>query len=184
MCKNAFIEIEMYKDVASRNNYRIFSRLLGKKRAMKLLAYSSRENSRTPVQWDAGPNAGFSSAPPWFNINPNYTQVNVAAQEEDSDSLLNFYRSLLSYRKGEPLALYGDYRELYPEDKNFYAYERSYQGRRLLVICHFSSNPHGFTAPADMELAKGKLLFSNYKTHSFNGNGFVARPWELRVYEF
>ena len=103
-------EIEMYKDVASRNNYRIFSRLLGKKRAMKLLAYSSRENSRTPVQWDAGPNAGFSSAPPWFNINPNYTQVNVAAQEEDPDSLLNFYRSLLSYRKGEPLALYGDYR--------------------------------------------------------------------------
>ena len=177
-------EIGMYKDVASRNNYRIFSKLLGKKKAMELLQYSSRENARTPVQWDASANAGFSSAEPWFDVNPNYTAVNVAAQEADPDSLLNFYRQLLSYRKASPLALYGEYRELYPDDSDFYAYERSYQGKRLLVICHFSSVPHGFMAPADMELIKGRLLFSNYKTHSFNGNGFIARPWELRVYEF
>ena len=176
-------EIGMYKDVASHNNYRIFSKLLGKKKAMELLQYSSRENARTPVQWDSSANAGFSSARPWFSVNPNYTAVNVAAQEADPDSLLNFYRSLLSYRKSSPLVLYGEYRELYPEDNSFYAYERSYQGKRLLVICHFSSVPHGFMAPADMELIKGRLLFSNYKTHSFNGNGFIARPWELRVYD-
>lgn len=176
-------EIGMYKDVASRNNYRIFSKLFGKKRAMELLKETSRENARTPVQWDATANGGFSSVRPWFNVNPNYTAVNVAAQENDPDSLLNFYRQLLAYRKSEPLVLYGDYLELYPKDRYFYAYERSYRGRRLLVICHFSSLFHDFTAPADMDLAEGKLLFSNYKENGLKDRGFSARPWELRVYE-
>lgn len=76
-------EIGMYKDVASHNNYRIFSRLVGKKKAMELLKETSRENARTPMQWDSTANAGFSSASPWFPVNPNYSAVNVAAQEAD-----------------------------------------------------------------------------------------------------
>ena len=176
-------EIGMYKDVASHNNYRIFSRLVGKKKAMELLKETSRENARTPMQWDATANAGFSSASPWFPVNPNYSAVNVAAQEADPDSLLNFYRKLLDYRKSDPLVIYGDYRELRPRDRHFYVYERSYQGRRLLVICHFSSRPHSFRAPAGMEPSRGKLLFSNYPANPLQGEGFSARPWELRVYE-
>lgn len=177
-------EIDMYKDVASHNNYRIFSRLVGKKKAMELLKDTSRENARTPVQWDSTANAGFSSAEPWFPVNPNYTAVNVAQQEADSHSLLNFYRQLLAYRKSEPLVLYGDYRELRPRDRHFYVYERSYQGRRLLVICHFSSRPHRFKAPEGTELSRGELLFSNYPGSPLQGQGFTARPWELRVYRF
>ena len=176
-------EIGMYKDVASHNNYRIFSRLVGKKKAMELLKETSRENARTPMQWNATANAGFSSASPWFPVNPNYSAVNVAAQEADPDSLLNFYRKLLAYRKSDPLVIYGDYRELRPRDRHFYVYERSYQGRRLLVICHFSSRPHSFRAPAGMEPSQGKLLFSNYPANPLQGEGFSARPWELRVYE-
>ena len=176
-------ELSMYKDVASHNNYRVASKLFGKKKAMELLKVSSRENARTPVQWSAEKNAGFTTGSPWFNVNPNYTRVNVAAQEEDPDSLLNFYRALLAYRKREPLVLWGDYKEHFPKDRNFYVYERSHEGRKLLVICYFGSRPRAFTAPAGMALSRGKLVFANYKNAPLAGEGFTARPWELRVYE-
>ena len=176
-------ELSMYKDVASHNNYRVASKLFGKKKAMALLKVSSRENARTPVQWSAEENAGFTTGSPWFSVNPNYTQVNVAAQEEDPDSLLNFYRALLAYRKREPLVLWGEYKEHFPKDRNFYVYERSHEGRKLLVICYFGSRPRAFAAPAGMALSQGKLVFSNYKDAPLTGGGFTARPWELRAYE-
>ena len=148
--------LSMYKDVASHNNYRVASKIFGKKKAMALLKVSSRENARTPVQWSADANAGFTTGSPWFSVNPNYTRVNVAAQEEDPDSLLNFYRALLAYRKREPLVLWGDYKEHFPKDRNFYVYERSHEGRKLLVICYFGSRPRAFTAPAGMALSLGE----------------------------
>lgn len=175
-------ELSMYKDVSSHNNYRVASKLFGKKKAMELLKVSSRENARTPVQWSAEDNAGFTSGKPWFSVNPNYTRVNVAAQEEDPDSLLNFYRALLAYRKQEPLVLWGEYREHFPKSRDFYVYERSYQGRKLLVICRFGAAPKAFAAPAGMALSRGKLIFSNYKDAPLTGEGFTSRPWELRVY--
>ncbi|MGN0982875.1 MAG: alpha-glucosidase [Candidatus Limivicinus sp.] len=176
-------ELSMYKDVASHNNYRVASRIFGKKKALELLKVSSRENARTPVQWSAEENAGFTSGSPWFHINPNYTRVNVAAQEEDPDSLLNFYRALLAYRKQEPLVLWGEYREHFPRSRDFYVYERSYQGRKLLVICRFGTPPRAFTAPAGLSLSRGRLVFSNYQDAPLSGEGFTSRPWELRVYE-
>lgn len=175
-------ELSLYKDVASHNNYRVASKLFGKKKAMELLKVSSRENARTPVQWSAEDNAGFTSGKPWFSVNPNYTRVNVAAQEADPDSLLNFYRALLAYRKQEPLVLWGEYREHFPKSRDFYVYERSYQGRKLLVICRFGAAPKAFAAPAGMALSRGKLVFSNYKDAPLTGEGFTSRPWELRVY--
>lgn len=175
-------ELSMYKDVSSHNNYRVASKLFGKKKAMELLKVSSRENARTPVQWSAEDNAGFTSGKPWFSVNPNYTRVNVAAQEEDPDSLLNFYRALLAYRKQEPLVLWGEYREHFPKSRDFYVYERSYQGRKLLVICRFGAAPKAFAAPAGMALSRGELVFSNYKDAPLTGEGFTSRPWELRVY--
>lgn len=174
--------LSMYKDVASHNNYRVASKLFGKRKAMELLKVSSRENARTPVQWSAEDNAGFTSGKPWFSVNPNYTRVNVAAQEADPDSLLNFYRALLAYRKEEPLVIWGEYKEHFPKSKDFYVYERSYQGRKLLVICRFGTPPKAFTAPAGMALSRGKLVFSNYKDAPLTGEGFTSRPWELRVY--
>ena len=176
-------ELSMYKDVASHNNYRVASKLFGRKKALELLKVSSRENARTPVQWSAAENAGFTTGTPWFSVNPNYTRVNVAAQEEDPDSLLNFYRALLAYRKQEPLVLWGEYKEHFPRSRDFYVYERSYQGRKLLVICRFGAAPRAFTAPAGLSLSQGKLVFSNYKDAPLAGEGYTARPWELRVYE-
>ena len=176
--------LDMYQDVMSRNNAAILSRVLPKKKVLELVQRSSRDSARTPVQWSDEKNAGFTDGIPWFYVNRNYKEINVKSQEEDPNSLLNFYRKLLKFRKETPVALYGDYRELMPEDKNFYVYRRSLDGQRLLVICSFSAELLRFDAPEDMELTAGTLVMANYEHNFVISNGFTARPYELRVYLF
>ena len=176
--------IEQYKDVMAKNNFELASRFLPRSAAMKLLAQTSRENARTPFQWTDGENAGFSEAEPWFTVNPNYTEINAASQENDPDSLLNFYRRLLKFKKETPAAVWGDYKEYYPKDKNFYVYARSYEGRRLLIICSFTKKALRFEAPEGFELEKGRLVLCNYDHNFVVLNGFTAKPYEMRVYYF
>ena len=176
--------VRMYRDVQAKNHASILSKLLPEKKVLEIINDSSRDNARTPMQWSDERNAGFSETTPWFFVNPNYREVNVRSQEHDADSLLNFYRELLRFRREDPIAVYGDYRELMPRDKQRYVYERNYQGRRLLVICSFTSEQLRFEAPAGTELERGRLVFCNYETGFVFGNGFTMRPYELRVYLF
>ena len=176
--------LDMYQDVMSKNNAAILSRVLPKKKLLELIQRSSRDSARTPVQWSDEKNAGFTNSIPWFYVNRNYKDINVKSQEEDPNSLLNFYRKLLKFRKETPIVLYGDYRELMPEDKNFYVYRRSLDGQVLLVICSFSAELLRFDAPENTELAKGTLVLANYEHNFIISNGFTARPYELRVYLF
>ena len=168
----------------TKNGSRIASRILPKSRVLKLIQQTSRDSARTPMQWTDGENAGFSTAKPWFFVNENYRQINVQAQEADPDSLLNFYRKLLKFRKEQPLVLYGTYREYRPKDKHFYTYERSYEGKKLLVICSFSAEALRWDAPEEIDLNQGTLVFSNYDMNFVIANGFTTRPYELRVYLF
>ena len=182
MVNNPLPELWMYKDVMTHNNARILSKLLPKKRLLDVIQRSTRENARTPVQWSDARNAGFSTAEPWFPVNDNYHQVNVQAQEEDENSLLNFYRRLLRFRRENPIVLWGEYIEHMPEDKNFYVYERRYEGKRLLVICAFTAEQIRFNAPAHIDLEHWTLELSNYDYCFAIGNGFTIRPYEMRVY--
>ena len=182
MTNIALLRLDMYKDVATFNIARIASKLLPKKTVLKLIQRATRENARTPVQWSDAENAGFSTVKPWFSVNPNYKQINVEAQEDDPGSLLNFYRRLLAFRKNNAVALYGTYKEYRPKDKNFYIYERRYGGKRLLVICCFASEFTRFDAPEGITLDDWTLELSNYDGCFVIGNGFTARPYELRVY--
>lgn len=176
--------VNMYQDVMTKNNARIASRLLLKRQVLKLVQKSSRDSARTPMQWTDEKNAGFSTGVPWFFVNENYKQINVREQENDPDSILNFYRKLIKFRKEHPVALYGDYRELYPEDKNLYVYERSLNGQRLLVICSFTAEQLRFEAPEGVDLTEGVAVLSNYDFNFVIANGFTTRPYELRVYLF
>lgn len=176
--------VEMYMDVQTHNNYKILSRLMPPKKALASIQRSSRENARTPVQWSAERNAGFSEKTPWFYVNPNYREVNVAEQEGRKDSLLNFYRQILLFRKQNPVAIWGDYKELMEESKDFYVYLREYEGTRLLVICCFSEDSPRFDAPAGIDLSRGKVVLSNYDFCYEIVNGFTARAYEMRVYLF
>ena len=127
-------------------------------------------------------NAGFTSGTPWFQINANYTEINAAAQEDDPNSLLNFYRRLIAFRKHSRVALWGDYRELCEKSRDFYVYERRLDSERLLVICSFSSELKRFEPPEDMDLEQWSLVLCNYDNPFVIARGFTARPYELRVY--
>ena len=97
-----------------------------------------RDNARTPMQWDAGENAGFSTAEPWIAVNPNYVNINAAAESKDENSVLNFYKQLIKLRNSTPALKYGTFRMLYPEHKQLFAYERSYAGNTYTVVCNLS----------------------------------------------
>ncbi|MCR5575986.1 MAG: alpha-glucosidase [Oscillospiraceae bacterium] len=175
-------ELNMYKDVNTFNSARILSKFFPKKKVLSIVQEGTRENARTPVQWDDGPNAGFTTGKPWFFVNGNYREINVKAEEADPDSLLNFYRRLLSFRKNSPAVLRGEYREYMPRDKHFYVYERRHFEQRLLVICSFTAEQLRFNAPEGIDLNRWTLELSNYDTNFIIGNGFTTRPYELRVY--
>jgi alpha-glucosidase len=135
-----------YQDPLSTRNYQLEMQLMGTKSEEAILvgAREGRDKNRTPMQWSNGPNAGFcpENAKPWLPINPDYrNQVNVADQEKDSNSLLNFYRKFISFRQSEPTLVYGEYEPHFPEGKNILAYVRRLKDSATLVLLNFSDQP-------------------------------------------
>ena len=178
-------DISEYQDVQTVNNLRTL-RLMGKsrKKAEERISRTTRGNARTPVQWDRSPNAGFTTGKPWMPINPNYRTVNAKSEILDSNSIFHHYRRLIAFRKEHPVAVYGDYKEHYPESKELYVFERNLDGKRLLVVCSFTDKSVGFWAPEGIDLSKGRLVLANYMENNMHGNGFTLRPYETRVYYF
>ena len=175
---------DMYPDVMTRGQVARVQGHLPDTAVLNMVQESARDSARTPMQWSAEPNAGFTTGEPWFYVNENYRSVNVAAQEADDESLLNFYRALIAYRKREPIVRYGTYTELIPQSPNFYCYVREYEGRRLLVIASLVAKETYFTCPEGYELMDGELIFKNHDLNVTVNNAFTARPYELRVYLF
>ena len=135
------MSIDQYVDVSSITNYHTYHLKEDPERRLHRIHLSSRDSARTPVQWDDSENAGFSKVRPWFYVNPNYKKINVAKQEKDPDSILNFYRKCLALRKGSDTLIYGSYNEFFPKDPNIYMYERSLGNEAYLIICSFSRLP-------------------------------------------
>ena len=175
--------IDRYKDVSSINTYNLMKKLhVPEKFAMWLIEYASRDNARTPMQWSAEKNAGFTAADaPWFEVNPNYTEINVAAAEADPDSLLHYYRKLLAFRKENEIVRYGDF-EMLQTGKKVFAYLRTLRGQKMLVVNSFSDGVEPFRAPETFELKEDELVLANYDRNAIVHNGFLMRPYETRVY--
>ena len=182
MLNIALPRIDMYKDVMTMNAVRLASKIMPAKKVLKLVHDRSRENSRTPMQWSSEANAGFSTAAPWFYVNGNYHTINVRDEDADPDSILNFYRELIKFKKNTPAALYGTYRELMPESRELYVYEREYEGKRLMVVCSFTNKLVRFELPERYDLENAELALANYEHNFVIANGFTTRPYELRVY--
>ena len=177
--------LDEYKDIMTHNNARIARSLgLGKKAVLKLAQKASRDNARTCMQWSDAPNAGFTEGSPWFVVNGNYRKINVESQQNDPDSLLNFYRDALQFRRDNPVVVYGDYVEHLPKSRELFVYERNLAGKKLLVICSYSEKPVRFDAPEGIHLDEGKQVFGNYENNFVISNGFTTRPYEMRVYLF
>ncbi len=169
---------ERYEDVQTRNARRD----LPEDKRLALLHRASRDSARTPMQWSDAPNAGFTSGTPWFTVNPNYREINAAAQISDPGSLLNFYRQAIALRKSLAVVRCGSYREYFRASARLYVYARETREQRLLVICSFTEKPVRFHAPAGFSLPDMKLLLSNYPVGRVTGSSFVTQPYETRVY--
>ena len=183
MLNNPLPSIDDYKDVMVKNSSRIARKLgVPKKTVLEMTQKSCRDNARTPVQWTGDIYGGFSAVQPWFGVNPNYKEINVASQEDDPNSLLNFYRDVLQFRRDNPIVIYGEYDEYYENSKQLYVYSRSYEDKRLLVVCSFTSEPVRFDAPDDFELNEEQIVFANYESNFIICNGFTTRPYEMRVF--
>ena len=171
--------IDMYEDIASKNAYHTFHKRESEEMRLRRIHISSRDSSRTPVQWDNSKNAGFSEANPWFYVNPNYKKVNAAAEEEDESSILNFYRKCLALRKSTDTLIYGTYKEYYHLSSKIFEYERSLDGDRYLIVCSYSKQHTGLRMPKFWRKAEKELVLCNYKK---NGTELSLRPYETRVY--
>ena len=159
--KNAgFTRIEQYDDVESRNYYQILlERGLTPEEALQVLRERSRDNARTPMQWNAGQNAGFTDGKPWLEIPGGFQSVNAEAEEADPDSILNYYRKLVALRKAYPVIADGDIRFLDTGNEKAFAYERKLGEQKLTVVCSFSGRQETVTLARDW--SAGRVLIAN-----------------------
>ena len=135
-----FNEISEYDDIRSINEYnQLINQGMSQKDALKHIWNTSRDNTRTPMQWDDSLNAGFSKSNPWICVNPNYKFINVKKQLEDSDSILNFYKKMIQLKKSSECLIYGKYNLILEDDPNIFAYERILNDEKFLVICNLKS---------------------------------------------
>ena len=170
---------EMYEDVQTRYTYAHSNLNKSPEERLKKLWRSSRDSARTPVQWDDTENAGFTTAEnPWFYVNENYKEINVAKQDKDPDSILNFYRRAIGLRKSLSCVRDGEYREYRKLSGKVYMYSRQNQRQKILVVCSFHKKPMGFRPPADFYLGGARLALCNYNTITEK----TLQPYECRVY--
>jgi oligo-1,6-glucosidase len=180
-----FDKIGDYRDIGTINAYKRIS--LGGKggKASDLKAFieaqkrSSRDNGRTPFQWNDSANAGFTTGVPWIRVNPNYSTVNAAAEEKDSHSVLNYFRKIVGLRKNNPVLVYGKYTLLDKDNPNVYAYTRALNGKTILVMLNFKNKPA--SVQTGIDLGKARILLGNYPSPTSAGG--QLRPYEAVIYE-
>lgn len=172
-----FASIGEFRDIESINAYWEFTEndIVAPEEMMKYLNYKSRDNARTPMQWNDDKNGGFTKGTPWIKVNPNYTKINAGEQMEREDSVFHYYQKLISLRKKEPVIVYGTFELLMPEDEDIFMYTRTYEQEKLLVICNFSQKERELEIPEEWQ--KGTVLLGNYK------DAAVGRKMCLRDYE-
>lgn len=193
MTNVGFESIEDYQDIEIRNMYRVATEERGHDPAevMRSIHAKGRDNARTPMQWDASANAGFTTGTPWLKLNPNYPDINAAQAVADPDSVFHHYQRLIALRRAHPVLVHGRYELLLPEHSQIYAYTRTLDadGRgsadeRWLVVCNFSGDMPVFDLPA--ETGQGvngcDWMLGNYPPCEGDLlHGVTLRPWEARM---
>ncbi len=148
------------------------------KEALDSLKMMSRDNARTPMQWNSGREAGFTEGQPWMHLNPRYIEINAEHEENSKKSVLNYYKTLTSMRKQYPVMVYGTYEQLWQDDPEVIAYTRSYEGEKWLVAVNYSEKER--TVGLSELVKEGELLLSNYENRETD----QLSPYEARIYRF
>jgi len=161
MTNTVFNSVDDFRDLESINAYKelIESGLYTKEDMFPKIAHKSRDNARTPMPWNDGENAGFTTGIPWLALNPNYNKINVADQLKREDSVFHYYQKLIKLRKEYEIIVYGKYELLLPDDEHIFAYVRTLGNQKLLVVCNFSKTEQKFDFSG---YENAKVLISNY----------------------
>lgn len=181
-----FPSITDYKDIETLNVYRelVEQRGFDPQTALQMIHAKGRDNARTPLQWDASANAGFTTGTPWIKVNPNYPTINVEQALADPNSIFYYYQQLMRLRKAHPIMVYGAYDLILDDHPAIYAYTRTLDDERLLVLLNFTKQPAEFALPADLPFTDKTLLISNYTVEPDESlNQVMLRPYEARVYQ-
>ena len=179
-----FDSIEDYNDIDTINNYKRIQSEGGDAEAyLEEQKTYSRENGRTPFQWDETINAGFTTGTPWVKVNPDYKIINAASQEYDLQSTLHFFRKLVQLRKQNKTLIYGKYNLIDGDNPKVYSYTREDEGKSFLVLLNFSSV--NALSNIELDISKAKVLLSNYSDLQIarKSKGIELRPYEAVIYE-
>jgi glucan 1,6-alpha-glucosidase len=172
---NIRLPIEEHVDLETLNVYRErLEKGYDPEAVMASIHARSRDNARTPMQWTAGENAGFTTGKPWVPVNPNYVEVNAAAALADENSVFHYYRKLIELRKTYDVFRRGSFTLLYPEDEKIFAYSRDTEQEHLLVVCNFTDETLCLDAPENFR--GSEMLLSNYTEDSD-----FLRPYETVI---
>ncbi|RIW37592.1 alpha-glucosidase [Bacillus salacetis] len=178
-----FPSIDDYDDVAVKNLYKL-KREEGAshEEIMDIIWASSRDNSRTPMQWSAGENGGFTTGNPWMKVNPNHKRINVEVQMKDEASILSFYKKMIKLKKDHDIFTYGIYDLILPKHEQIYAYTRSLENEKVLVVANLSTDK-AVVSLEEMKVSSEGLLLNNYVAERHSGvSQFTMQPYEARVY--
>jgi oligo-1,6-glucosidase len=196
MTNVSFESIEDYRDIATINLYKeaVEEKGVDPGLALSIIHAKSRDNARTPMQWDSSEQAGFTKGMPWIRVNPNYKrstpqsgsvdkEINVANALADPDSVFYHHKKLIQLRRENPVIVYGTYDLILQVHEEIYAFTRTLDEEQLLVILNFSKNSPKFILPEGITFSGTQLLISNYRVDSDeNPREFTLRPFEARVY--
>lgn len=177
MTNYPFENLSDFRDIESSNAYKDWcgSGEVSHEAFWPCLLFRSRDNARTPMQWDDSNQAGFTAGTPWISVNPNYTEINAKAETADPDSVFHYYKKLISLRKQNPVIVYGKYELLFEDSEDLYVYTRTLNEDRLLVVCNFSDQEIDFTVPE--EFAGKECLISNME-NTYDNAEITLRPFE------
>ncbi|MDQ0230765.1 glycoside hydrolase family 13 protein [Metabacillus malikii] len=177
-----FDKIEDYNDVATKNLYH-FKREEGMshEEVMNIIWASSRDNSRTPMQWSAAENAGFTTGTPWIGVNENYKQINVEAQQKDQQSILHFYKKMIQLKKANEIFTYGTYDLILADNPQIYAYTRTFDDEQVVIFANLTDQL-AVTEKLPFTVHSQNLLLANQQVKHDAVNKLTLKPFEARVY--
>ena len=180
MTNVAFPTIDDYRDIETLNMYRERTQAgYSEADILRSLHAKSRDNARTPMQWDVTTNAGFTDGTPWLQVNPNYTAINAADEVADAGSVFHYYQALIRLRKQYPIFSEGDFTLLFADHPALFAYQRRLGDQVMTVLCNFCEEPLTLPADAVASLPLDTLLLGNYDTPA---DAAHFRPYEARIY--
>lgn len=178
MTNYPFESVETFNDVAVVNEYNIVKSQNGDVSALlEKHKMENRDNSRTPMQWNNQTNSGFSEHSPWFPVNPNYKTINVADQQQDPNSILNFYKSLITLKKSDDIYTYGTFDLVDKNNEQVFAYTRTLNNKKVLIVANLTNQTATFKY--DNSINQDNILLHNYKNEAIDIN--AIKPFEAFV---